>query len=569
MEMDRDEICFYNLIDLIEQYGYSAVDYLYYKQKDSLVVIEQDPEVMKMLNECESKKMGSLFVTKERLATLVPTKSNKVPSKSKPKKTKGSGGTKKKKALNLMHTEALYANEVEQLNDENQNTSGDGDEVGSTVLLMTSKYPNKANVAYATLLSTDPEVIVGGVKIGSQFYKVRIEHPITKDEPLVRPMSRYNNIGDAHARGVSIAWPVMFTLAEDKADSPLHKDPRIKRLCLSFALHKLLLRRFENFYFTDEEVKSCRVLIFKGLYTKTRSQTETDKLVEVLFQVLNDELHFICEYYHSVLPVVLSSPFFLIANYFLFSILVLPFFVLTLILCNNADLFYAFKSVKIENIIISFSLFDTFDCLLKYITTSASTLLHRGHFHHHASNDPMGSEHDEPTHASVQIVVHARRLPPILPKSYDASIQEYLVNHIDHGAPLSNGWSMLQKKSEYHSLSWVCLSDSITEVMHIWYIATSILEVDFPKKNGMTGTNFQSNDDRIVVTTLSKYCAYLVIFKQELLPDNLDGTTQLVYDAMKEEMKVALKLWHYYFLREMMCTAVDTCVDKVKKIDEK
>jgi len=33
------------------------------------------------------------------------------------------------------------------------------------VLLMTSKYPNKANVAYATLFSTDPEAIVGGVKI--------------------------------------------------------------------------------------------------------------------------------------------------------------------------------------------------------------------------------------------------------------------------------------------------------------------------------------------------------------------------------------------------------------------
>ena len=36
----------------------------------------------------------------------------------------GRGGTKKKKALNLMHTEALYANEVEEHDDENQNTSG-------------------------------------------------------------------------------------------------------------------------------------------------------------------------------------------------------------------------------------------------------------------------------------------------------------------------------------------------------------------------------------------------------------------------------------------------------------
>jgi len=78
------------------------------------------------------------------------------------------------------------------------------------VLLMTSKYPTKANMAYASLLSNDPEAIVGGVKTGSQSYKVRINRPIAKDEPLVRPRPRCNNIGDAQAKGVSIAWPLMF-----------------------------------------------------------------------------------------------------------------------------------------------------------------------------------------------------------------------------------------------------------------------------------------------------------------------------------------------------------------------
>ena len=89
-EMDRDEICFYNLIDLIEEYGYTSVDYLFYKRRDSLVAIEQDSEVMEMLNEYESEKMVSLFVTRKRLATLVPTKCNKEPSKSEPNKIKGS-----------------------------------------------------------------------------------------------------------------------------------------------------------------------------------------------------------------------------------------------------------------------------------------------------------------------------------------------------------------------------------------------------------------------------------------------------------------------------------------------
>jgi hypothetical protein len=88
-EMDRDEICYFNLIELIEHYGYTSVDYIYYRSKDGLVAIEQDPQVMDMLRECESQKMVSLFVTKQRLATLAPTKSNKEPSKSYPNKTKG------------------------------------------------------------------------------------------------------------------------------------------------------------------------------------------------------------------------------------------------------------------------------------------------------------------------------------------------------------------------------------------------------------------------------------------------------------------------------------------------
>ncbi|CAD6205447.1 unnamed protein product [Miscanthus lutarioriparius] len=56
-EMDRDEICFFDLIDLIEGSGYTSVDYLYYKRKDSLVVIQQDYDVMEMLNECDGDEV--------------------------------------------------------------------------------------------------------------------------------------------------------------------------------------------------------------------------------------------------------------------------------------------------------------------------------------------------------------------------------------------------------------------------------------------------------------------------------------------------------------------------------
>ena len=72
------------------------------------------------------------------------------------------------------------------------------------------KYPNKTMVAYACLLSTNPKTFVCGVETGNQLYKVCINHLVTKDESLVSPVPRYNNIGDAHAKGVPIAWPLIF-----------------------------------------------------------------------------------------------------------------------------------------------------------------------------------------------------------------------------------------------------------------------------------------------------------------------------------------------------------------------
>ncbi|CAN6372400.1 unnamed protein product, partial [Urochloa humidicola] len=61
---------------------------------------------------------------------------------------------------------------------------------GTTVLLKTASRAN-ALVAYATIVSSSPKATVGGVEIGKQFYKVRINHPILQDEPLVRPMAGY------------------------------------------------------------------------------------------------------------------------------------------------------------------------------------------------------------------------------------------------------------------------------------------------------------------------------------------------------------------------------------------
>ncbi|KAF8654536.1 hypothetical protein HU200_061728 [Digitaria exilis] len=128
--MDRDEICFFNLISLIEEYGFNSVDYLYYKTRETLVAIQWDIDVMQMLQENESRKKVSLFVTRQRIAVMSPTKSNKEPNKSARNKTKGKKGTKKKQHLNVIHTEAQYADEIDQQHDnEIDEAPVEGDEV--------------------------------------------------------------------------------------------------------------------------------------------------------------------------------------------------------------------------------------------------------------------------------------------------------------------------------------------------------------------------------------------------------------------------------------------------------
>ncbi|PVH64014.1 hypothetical protein PAHAL_2G163900 [Panicum hallii] len=116
--MDRDEICFFNLIDLIEEYGYTSIDYLYYKRRDSLVALQLDTDVMEMLEENESKKNVSLFVTRWRIATTAPTKSNKEPSISAANRAKEKSGTKKKQQLNVIQSKQQYANEVDHQHDD-------------------------------------------------------------------------------------------------------------------------------------------------------------------------------------------------------------------------------------------------------------------------------------------------------------------------------------------------------------------------------------------------------------------------------------------------------------------
>uniref|UniRef100_A0A8I6Y3H2 Transposase Tnp1/En/Spm-like domain-containing protein n=1 Tax=Hordeum vulgare subsp. vulgare TaxID=112509 RepID=A0A8I6Y3H2_HORVV len=88
-------------------------------------------------------------------------------------------------------------------------------QAGSKVVLKTSTYPNKRNVAYGTIRSTDPRTKACGIELGAEFGLVRIDQSLLDNEELVREVSDCKTIGEAFSSGYLIAWPSTFIREKD------------------------------------------------------------------------------------------------------------------------------------------------------------------------------------------------------------------------------------------------------------------------------------------------------------------------------------------------------------------
>ncbi|CAL5036397.1 unnamed protein product [Urochloa decumbens] len=386
---------------------------------------------------------------------------------------------------------------------------------------------------------------------------------------------------------------------------------RLKRLCLSFALFKLLRRKFEHLpTVTAEEENDCRDLILRGLLQGS-SSSNNGGAAEELFQVVNDEVIFLSEYYHSVVPVVLASPFFLLVNYFLVLVVVAALCIMAIILCGNGDAIYAFRSIGADNYTLHTGIGKVALCLIikarnspeaffSIVDISITMLLFVVYFYEEIweffvfvlSNWFMVSLvcrymakpqwRDSPwvryavhriiwlrsklNHGSLsfrQLSVLSLRWPlglqlfsplslvlkkELVPRNLKQSIIDRLVEHDRSTAyctPLTNGKSALQSNYLFDKLSWACQSDSVSEVFLTWHIATSILEVEYCRNKQLQEAASWSR----AAIRLSKYCAYLVAFHPELLPDNPEKAERVV-DGMKAELGEIFWWWEYYLCSE-------------------
>ncbi|KAF8662242.1 hypothetical protein HU200_056444 [Digitaria exilis] len=406
-------------------------------------------------------------------------------------------------------------------------------------------------------------------------------------------------LNDAESSDSIITVGKVWELAEkDPLFETFDKNQRLKRLCLSFALFKLLRRRFEHLPAMNvEEARDCRKFILNGLYGE-------NKEAEALFQVMNDEVNFLSEYYHSVIPVVFASPFFLVSNYFLLPIVVTVICLMSIVVCGNGDAAFAFTSLRADNYALRTGVSKIVMCLLAkalknnppaffaLVDISITVFLFLIFFYEeiweflvfllsnwfmvsllcsytaksHWRVSPTFSgafrrllwlrskmSHTDlrvkqfsalnlrwprhiPLFAPFSLVIRTERVP----NSLKRSIMDCLVEHDRRSTPLTNGTSALDKHgfSNQPLLREACVSDSVAEVMLTWHIAPTILEVRCAPTSSSTS--------RKVAVKLSKYCAYLVAFHPELLPDNKQKAED-VLEEMKGELKGILGCPAYFF----------------------
>ncbi|KAL6861624.1 hypothetical protein ACP4OV_017324 [Aristida adscensionis] len=434
---------------------------------------------------------------------------------------------------------------------------------------------------------------------------------VTGEEELVKEPTadgyELNKIGPNDCSMVTVGE--VWELAESRSwlFTTYDQDQGLRRLCLSFALFKLLRRRFEHLpAMAKQEVRNCRDLILKGLYSNGDSTA-----AEALFQVMNDEVNFLSEYHHSVVPVVLASPFFLLTNYFLLPIVVFALCVMTIIICGNGDVRYALSSLREDNYTLDSGVGKIALCLLSraayspaaffsIVDLSITILLFIIFFYEEIweflvfllSNwfmvsllcnyvaKPHWRERltfrgafccimwlrSKVSHGGLcfkQFSVLNLRWPlglplfatfslamrtELVPSNLKQSILKCLADTIHDGraTQLTKGKSALVRHNLSDHLSWACESKSVTEVILTWHIATSLLEEELPAAAGSAKDDDEgAASSRAAAISLSRYCAYLVAFHPELLPDNQEKVER-VFDKMKEELKETLGCPEYY-----------------------
>ncbi|GMY38448.1 hypothetical protein FCV25MIE_33692 [Fagus crenata] len=358
-------------------------------------------------------------------------------------------------------------------------------------------------------------------------------------------------------------------------------DGRLKDICLSYALYRLLCRRFAGYPFSkSSDVKTWK-FVRNGLLSN-----EDDH--ERAFRVIEVELAFVYDLFYTKYAAIFSNKGFFQLRSIQFIIVIVGCVTMVPILTNyhtpkndlnlltvgghNVDVLVTCIGVVailfmdlVQYFVLSFSDWDKVQLLCWYVKKPSwqnnkcieniiQIVSHRKwlkpwgrnlgqyslleSYNYNPSrllynrcitsfvNKPRNGQTESnriklPLEVKKAIIVSLRTLNGQRLKNEEASVQR-------------NGEALLQQNQIWDELSWACRLETQTHVIMVWHIATSLCEKECKQGNiVMKITPF------IVANALSKYCAYLVAFAPRFLSDN-SYMTEVIFDQVVQEARDVL-----------------------------
>ncbi|XP_039119810.1 uncharacterized protein LOC120256104 [Dioscorea cayenensis subsp. rotundata] len=340
----------------------------------------------------------------------------------------------------------------------------------------------------------------------------------------------------------------------------LNNSESAKDVCLSFAMFKLLRRRFTGYPWVEANRAKTRKLILEGLLG--------DHLR--MFRVIETELAFLYDSFYTKYPVVSDKPWTLVSSVAslvgscwvvvllydykppseeehltrgsvdslvtIFLLVVIIFVegwqIITFVFSDWAKVLLLCKYVQK----ISWQERDLFQTLLSFVCRKRVLK---------PWDDKLGQyslldSYDYKPSLVKKLLMGVQRgqkagAPIQLPDEVKQAITQSL---IDTGGELRCiGKHSLTLCEGGDELSWACELETYTQIILVWHVATSICLIK-AAPNPATDEEF----NRKVTESLSKYCAYLVVFCQELLPEQ-NSVTEVIFARIIHETLDLLR-WH-------------------------
>ncbi|KAJ1253916.1 hypothetical protein BS78_K152500 [Paspalum vaginatum] len=341
---------------------------------------------------------------------------------------------------------------------------------------------------------------------------------------------------------------------------------KLKDVCLSMALSKMLNRRFAGFKLPEAKLEKTDELVFQALLAG-------DKPHERVFRVIDEELVFVHDFYYTryfylqqkgrYLVLFLPLTMFALCSWLTYRLvkhrdhnLGSTIFVTAVLVFVEAYQLYLylasgwFKVALIQSY-VSMPCLKSW-CFLELIRGILLKLRAFRPWRYKLGQYCFLGEHRRKSrlrncfhYATLRLVDKAqkwgRKSSVKLSENAKKTITDSLLAaRSSNGGLLTTGVTSLLNNGIHDRLSWACDPSAevggVTRIILVWHIATTLCFQKLQDKQQRKQDAVQTAD------ALSKYCLYLLTFAPELLPDVSSVLeSQLILDQASEEANQLLK----------------------------